>query len=182
MIQTRPMTQARLLALVAALLLPATARAQPVSVELDDPAGPPSVQVPTPPGYGVAVDAERPTAQRPRRRGGYMPTWPILVPGLAAFVVTYGSSAVAGAVLIADGITEEGAWLLTPIVGPLVLSADLADPGDVALFVALGVAQAAGIALIIAGLALNSRAGTDEVALVPLVSPSIAGLAARGSF
>lgn len=179
------MRPARWLALAALLsaTVPTAAQAQRAGVALGDPgAPPPAAYVPPPPGYGVSVDAERPPARPRPRRGGYMPTWPLLVPGLAAFVVTYGSSATAGAVLLSDGITEEGTWLLVPIVGPLVLAGQVSDPGGVAMFVALGVAQAAGIALIIAGLALNRRAGQgddDEASLAPWVSPEGGGAVVR---
>ena len=169
-----------------ALGVAAPAGAQELGAALGDPAASPAAQaLVVPSGYGApTLGSSAPAPRRARGRGGYMPTWPLLVPGLVAFVTTYGSAASAGAILLAGGVTEAGAWLLAPIVGPLVMAEQMRSPEDVALFIALGVAQAAGLALAIAGLAINRRASTDgpAVSLTPLVAPALAGLAAVGRF
>lgn len=185
------MTLARV-ALIAVLLAPATARAQSAGAALADPTtGAPALGVvPPPPGYGVTIapataPTDAPGVPAPRARaGGYMPTWPLLVPGLAAFVVSYGTAAFAGAIVLSGGPSDQAGWLFAPIVGPFVLAADATGPDDVALFIALGVAEAAGIALMIAGLAINRRAAPSEdaVSFVPILGPELAGLSARGRF
>ncbi len=181
------MTLARV-ALIAALLAPAAAEAQSAGAALADPTtgAPAPGVVPPPPSYGVTIaPAAAPAVPPPRRRaGGYMPTWPLLVPGLAAFVVSYGTAAFAGAIVLSGGPSDQAGWLFAPIVGPFVLAADASGPDDVALFIALGVAEAAGIALMIAGLAINRRAGPSEdaVSVVPLLGPDLAGVAAHGGF
>jgi hypothetical protein len=107
-----------------------------------------------------------------------MPEWALLGPGLGLFAVTYLSS-----VLAALELAGEADWLYAPVVGPLVLSADSTDEGQ-ALLVALGICQAGGLGMMIAGLAINRRAGQTQpsVAAVPLVGPNLAGLAAAGRF
>lgn len=163
----------------------APASAQELGSALGDPAASPAApSLVVPSGYGAPGPGLDAAPRRARPRGGYMPTWPILVPGLVAFLTTYGSSAAAGAILLAGGVTDSGAWLLAPVVGPLVMAEQMHSPEDVALFIALGVAQAAGLAVMIAGLAINRRASSDApaVSLTPLVAPELAGLAASGRF
>jgi len=106
-----------------------------------------------------------------------MPQWPILVPGLAAFVNTYGGAVLAGAE------TGEG-WLYVPILGPLVLAGNTGSGGAQAVFALTSIFQAAGLACIIIGLAINRHAAPDEpqARIAPVVVPGGGGLSVAGRF
>ena len=153
------------------------------------------VVVPAPPGaYGGIVAAPAtplasPLAMRDSRaasrRGGYMPSWELLAPGLGAFVSTYGGALYAAMTidLSFGGTDDVTGWLYAPVIGPFVLAAN-SDPEGAALFTVLGVVQGAGLGFLIAGLAINRRAGQDDAALsiAPMLAPGEAGLVAAGRF
>lgn len=157
------------------------------------PAAPSEAPPPPPPAYApldrpigsMQVDA----APAPERRGGYMPTWALLIPGVAAFASTYLPAVLAGLELdLVYGTSGEiTGWLYVPCVGPFVL-AGYADssPEAQALFVILGLVQTAGLSLTIAGLALNSRAepepDTVSVSVLPVASREMTGLVMAGQF
>lgn len=140
-----------------------------------------------PPTYGYVPPSPRedaPPATRPR--DGYQPTWALLGPGLGAFISTYGGSVLAGAEMaLTYGTDEVTAWLFVPVVGPWVLVGYADGIVEAQLgFALLGLAQTAGAALMVAGLAINARAGDEEVTLsvAPMLAPGSAGLSALGRF
>ncbi|MCB9592458.1 MAG: hypothetical protein H6719_06980 [Sandaracinaceae bacterium] len=171
------------------LALPMTARAQGVADQLGDPSGATAV-VPPPPSYGATVapgyEVARPAARPARTPSAYQPMWPVLVPGIAAFAVSYVTAAFAGAILLASSV-DDGGWLLVPVIGPFVLAPDR-TPENTALFITMGLSQGIGLALLIAGLAINRRdlhrddAEAASVSVVPLASPDLLGAAALGRF
>ncbi len=114
-----------------------------------------------------------------------MPEWALLGPGLGTFVASYGGAVLAALQMSFSGGSDIADWLYAPIVGPFVL-AGMSDgvPEAQAVFSLLGIAQAAGIALLIAGLAINRRAAQagPSVTAVPLVAPNAGGLALSGRF
>lgn len=190
-----------LVALVASLVATTTAHAQDART-LGAPTAPRATETapatqgasPTPPpSYGYYVAPTQP-AQPVRRdapvperaRGGYQPTWALLGPGLGAFVSTYGAALLAGVEIeLSYGTDEESAWLFVPVIGPWVLVGYADGSVDAQLgFALLGLAQTAGAALMIAGLAINARAGDDEVVVsfAPIAAPGSAGLSAVGRF
>jgi len=202
---------ARALLFVSLLLgLPATAAAQTASDALGDPTGaqapvttpPPSTPsgaevVPPPPSYGGTAVTVQPTrqqlrarrraARRARARDGYSPTWALLIPGLAAFFAPYISGVLAAMAVLSSGSSSEAEWLFAPVVGPFVLAGEATFEEDIALFAIMGVAEAVGLGLIIAGLAINRYGGGDEdarddVSVVPLLGPGLAGVGVTGSF
>jgi len=171
------------------------AQAQQAGATLDSPAGSVSVEVaPTRPvvqppasygpgSYGPAAQPPAPEpAPRLRATGGYSPTWAALIPGLAAFLVPYVTGALAAAMVLAGGSSDDVALLFVPVGGAFYFADQVSDDGDKALFAAMGISELAGAALIVLGLAMNRRPDTFEVSIAPLVAPGLAGLSARGRF
>ncbi len=122
-----------------------------------------------------------------RRSRGYMPQWAILAPGLAAFASTYGSSVAAALTvdLSYRGGGSVASWLYAPVVGPWVVAAAArGNAGAQAIFALLGIFEAAGLACIIIGLAINRHAGPAQpmARIAPIPLPGGAGLGAMGRF
>jgi hypothetical protein len=169
------------------------AHAPPVVVVAPPHAGPSSVVVvPAPPGaYGPVVPAPIapvlpvPDSRPAARTAGYMPSWELLAPGLAAFVVTYSSALYTAVALDAGGGVAGIEWLYAPVIGPFAAAAELdADTEGAVMLGVLGVFQAAGLGFVVAGLVINRRASREAPALsiAPVIAPGHAGLVARGHF
>lgn len=198
---------ARALVVVTLLSCPAAARAQSSpSDALGDPTGArapvttPAPRAPTgtevvppPPSYGGPAATVQPAPldrraarRRARSRGGYSPTWALLVPGLAAFFAPYISGVLAALAVLSSSSGSQAEWLFAPVIGPFVLAGEARSEDDIALFAVMGIAEAVGLGLIIAGLALNRRGGDDEperdVSVVPLLGPGLAGVGVTGGF
>jgi len=205
--------RAALLALTL-LACPTLARAQTASDALGDPTGAQTsdptprapatgVVVPPPPSYGGPAVSGQPTqdtraARRAARRearlaarrqraqsGAYSPTWALLIPGMAAFLAPYVIGVMAAIVVLGSGPSSEAEWLFAPVIGPLVLAGqDGRDEDSIALFASMGVAEAIGLGLMIAGLAINRYGGDDDedVSVVPLLGPGLAGASVAGRF
>lgn len=95
----------------------------------------------TPPGYHEGKEP---------RRG-------LFIAGVATLAAVYGSCALVGGGILAEG-ESEGAWLFVPVGGPIAYAAAVGDNNDDDRGVIIGMtiltmAQAAGVALTIAGLA-----------------------------
>lgn len=120
-----------------------------------------------------------------------MPEWWILVPGLAAFVGTYFGAAVSGTkvlgLVFSYPPSSRGgtAWGFVPLVGPWILEGrahgDAAAQAEFALY---GIFQAAGLACIVIGLAIDRHAAPDEPQawVAPLIAPGAGGLSVAGRF
>lgn len=156
------------------------------------PAAPSAVPPPPPAAYAPATQVQGTLivdAPAPEPRGGYMPTWGLLIPGLAMFVSTYLPAVLAGIEIdvVYGSSGEITGWLYVPCVGPFVLAGYAeGSPDAQALFVVLGLVQTAGLSLTIAGLALNSRDEPEpdavSVSVMPVASREMAGLAMAGQF
>lgn len=149
----------------------------------------PTVQlVPPPPGsYGASLVPRVDVRPLQRQRSGYMPSWQLLAPGLAAFISTYGAAVYTAAQLDLAGFSGEIIdWLYIPVVGPFMIAGESNDDFATAAFVALGIVQAAGLGLIVAGLAINRNADHDgdvvTLHVAPMLGSGQAGLMAVGRF
>jgi hypothetical protein len=170
-----------LVALTALLVAGAPARAQE---ELPPEAPPP----PPPPAYAYPPPVYAPpplVAPPPRVHYELRPRYGLVSSGAVLFGVTWAVTATVAY------IGNEG-WLAVPIAGPVIELARCSTCGTDAgartlyLFGILdGLAQAAGIAMVIAGLTTHHRVAvydTPRLSLVPTPLRGGAGLAALGRF
>jgi len=150
-----------------------------------------------PPGYletpgswprKIPYDEERsaPTGYRV----GSEPRRGMWITGLSIFASTYGLTALIGGAIVAEE-EEAGGWLLLPVVGPMGFAAqdgldDADDRRGFAAMTLLSGAQAAGLTLLIVGLATERKVfvRNDVASSGPSVTlaPTPTGAALVGSF
>lgn len=123
-------------------------------------------------------------------REGTEPRRGMWITGLSIFASTYGLTALIGGAIVAEE-EETGGWLLLPVVGPMGFAAqdgldDADDRRGFAAMTLLSGAQAAGLTLLIVGLAterkvfLRNDVASSEPSLTFAPTPS--GAALLGTF
>lgn len=141
---------------------------------------------PPPPGYYVAPPPPAPYYVVPARRKvvvGYedRPRWGLFGGGLGMFLAAYLPTMLIGVSLGSDIGQRNFTALAVPVAGPLFYL-DI-DPVTRAFLVFDTLIQAGGLAMLIVGLAAKRRVPVYErVAVAPLLSPNVAGVAAAGYF
>lgn len=113
---------------------------------------------------------------------GYRPTWQMLIPGLSLTIASYGGSAFVAltAPYVAHSTGGSRDWFFVPIIGPFVLAGSSPGMESQLNMIWLGTSQLVGIALTIAGLAIEHR--ESGVVVAPNVAPDVAGLSVSGTF
>jgi hypothetical protein len=123
-------------------------------------------------------------------REGTEPRRGMWVTGLSIFASTYGLSALIGGAIVAEE-EEAGGWLLLPVIGPMGFAAqdgldDADDRRGFAAMTLLSGAQAAGLTLLIVGLATERKVFLrNDVASSGLsltIAPTPSGAAVVGTF
>lgn len=98
---------------------------------------------------------------------------PMFVAGAITFLTSYGLSFG----FTAGSLDSDNKGLYAPVVGPWLALAASDDTGDDVVLVADGVAQAAGVALMVASLIRSDRARSRDVRLA--ITSKTVGVAAR---
>lgn len=164
-----------------------TAPAQP-AVGTPRPAMPPRSVAP-----GQSYDGEQPQLGYPIDRRGYLgeptpvvtrykltPRWGMIIGGAVTFGALYTVSATTMTVLTGE------LKMAIPIAGPFLLVDRYTTSSDVVprfWMVTLGLAEAAGLGLTIAGAVMRTKVPVFErMILLPMAAPGTAGLTASGRF